>query len=265
MPAVLDDIGTKTPARIYASVPRGQSIADGFRDITHGEVLRAVDALATWLAERFGVGTDFETLAYAGVGDLRYAVFFFAVVKYGYKALFISPRNPIDQNVALLTQMRCTKFFHSHEMIELGRQLQQAMGDDLHHAVEIGPFDQWIDAYTTPYPYVKSFEDARFDPVVVLHSSGSTGRPKPIVQDHEYFANGDRLLPSIPGRQTGGAALWDYEDGGYYFSPFPSYHLAGFHSLSYFPVFGRSCSLLLGFPDRPATPDMIYLSHFSQC
>ena len=32
-----------------------------------------------------------------------------------------------------------------------------------------------LDSKPEPYPYVKSFEEARQDPIVVLHSSGSTG------------------------------------------------------------------------------------------
>lgn len=94
LPSVLDHIGRETPERIYASVPRTHDIADGFRDITHGEVLHAVDALATWVTKTFGVSDDFETLAYTGVADLRYTLVFYAAVKCGYTVLFASSRNP---------------------------------------------------------------------------------------------------------------------------------------------------------------------------
>ena len=45
LPSVLDYIGTKSPNRIYASIPKTHNINDGFRDITHAEVLHAVDAM----------------------------------------------------------------------------------------------------------------------------------------------------------------------------------------------------------------------------
>lgn len=256
LPSLLDETGTDTPERIYASWPRTRDLADGFQDVSHGQVLRAADALATWLTERHGVSKDFETLAYAGIGDLRYALFFFAAAKCGYKALFVSPRNPVEQNVSLLEQTKCNKFFYAEEMVNTARGLQQAIGEDLLEVILVAQFDECLDAYTKPYPFTKSFEEAMFDPVVVLHSSGSTGAPKPIIQNHKFFTTNDQVLPSVDGRQNGGSALWDYEGGGYYFTPFPSYHLAGFNSLTT-PLFGRSCSLLLGFPDRPATPEMV--------
>lgn len=33
-----------------------------------------------------------------------------------------------------------------------------------------------LDSESGPYPYTKSFEEARNDPIAVLHSSGSTGK-----------------------------------------------------------------------------------------
>ncbi len=100
LPAVLDRIGTETPDRIYASVPRTHNIANGFRDITHGEILHAVDALAAWISSSFGMSKHLETLAYTGVADLRYTLMFYAAVKCGYKILLPSARNPTPQNVS---------------------------------------------------------------------------------------------------------------------------------------------------------------------
>ena len=265
LPSILDHIGTNTPNRIFASVPRTHDIGDGFRDITFGEILRAVDALATWLSKTFGVSEDFETLAYTGVADLRYTIFFYAVVKCGYKALLPSSRNPTPQNISLLQQTGCTKFFHSLELTSLAKELQRSFENELLQTVELADFDHWLNQYENPYPFTKSFEEARFDPILVLHSSGSTGAPKPITQTHQYFANCDRTLPQIPGRQNGGEILWNYEGGGYFLCPFPPYHLAGFISYIYHPVFGKSCSLLLGFPDRPALPELVSYCAANRC
>lgn len=257
LPAVLDCIGAETPSRVYASVPRTRDIADGFRDITFGEVLKGVDALAAWITETFGVSTTFETLAYTGVADLRYTLMFYAAVKCGYKLLLPSSRNPTHQNVSLLEQTGCTKIFYSPEMASVSKEIHSAMQNGSLRAFEIASFDKWLDAYKHPHPFTKSFEEARFDPILVLHSSGSTGAPKPITQTNQYFANFDQLRPQVPGRQEAGEVLWDYEGGGYFLCPFPPYHLAGFISYIYHPVFGRSCSLLLGFPDRPALPELV--------
>ena len=85
LPAVLDYAGSHTPDNVYASVLRSNNIADGFRDVTSNDILRAVDSFAWWLKDCYGSSDSFETLAYAGVSDLRYTVFFYAAVKCGYK------------------------------------------------------------------------------------------------------------------------------------------------------------------------------------
>lgn len=36
------------------------------------------------------------------------------------------------------------------------------------------------------YPINKTFEEAKHDPLVALHTSGTTGIPKPIVETHEW-------------------------------------------------------------------------------
>jgi hypothetical protein len=44
-----------------------------------------VNFMAYWIAGHFGVSTDFTTLAYVGIPDLRSAVVFLGAVKCGYK------------------------------------------------------------------------------------------------------------------------------------------------------------------------------------
>lgn len=39
------------------------------------------------------------------------------------------------------------------------------------------------------YPYVKTFAEARNEPLVVLHTSGTTAVPKPIVYSHDFVAS----------------------------------------------------------------------------
>lgn len=77
------------PERIYASYALSPDLSDGFRDVTVGELLRAVDAFAWWLHNGWGRSEDFGTVAYIGPSDLRYAIFFFAAIKCGYKVCLI--------------------------------------------------------------------------------------------------------------------------------------------------------------------------------
>ena len=93
LPSILDYLGTVSPDKVYASIPRGQDISNGFRDISTRELLHAVDSFAWWIQNNYGASDCFETLGYIGVADLRYVMFFHAAVKCGYKVRLYDPPN----------------------------------------------------------------------------------------------------------------------------------------------------------------------------
>jgi len=80
----VDDLAASDPGRVWATIPLGQEISDGFRDVTFRELKNAVDSVAWWLEGKIGRSDRFEVLAYLGMSDVRYAIFFFAAVKCGY-------------------------------------------------------------------------------------------------------------------------------------------------------------------------------------
>lgn len=92
----LEHLARVDPERVYASVPVSKDISQGFRDVRMREMLHAIDAYAWWLHDNLGHSKSFETLAYVGVSDLRYAVFFYAATKCGYKVrqLPVNPSRP---------------------------------------------------------------------------------------------------------------------------------------------------------------------------
>lgn len=50
--------------------------------------------------------------------------------------------------------------------------------------IEIDPLDAWFPAEpeeVAHYPFDKTFEEAEWEPLCVLHTSGSTGLPKPVL------------------------------------------------------------------------------------
>ena len=73
------------------------------------------------------------------------------------------------------------------------------------------------------YHYTKSFEEARGDPFVALHTSGTTGLPKPIVWPQDY--------PSSLGKQVQLDPPPEYENndrlyqGNRVFVFFPPFHV----------------------------------------
>lgn len=54
------------------------------------------------------------------------------------------------------------------------------LGNDM-RVFQVGPLDDWFPAEEVPhFQYDKTFEQAEWEPLCVLHTSGSTGLPKPI-------------------------------------------------------------------------------------
>lgn len=96
-----------------------------------------------------------------------------AVCKTGHKVLFPSQINNKDFHVLLLGQMDCNICFsgqgvHVSDMLA-ARPMKHAVIPDL---------EDLLDQTKAPYyPYEKTFEEAKYDPYVVLHTSGTTGIP----------------------------------------------------------------------------------------
>ena len=74
----------------------------------------------------------------------------------------------------LLEQTKCNKFFYSSEMQPTILELQSQFAELRIEA--LAPLDDWLAGSTTPFPYEKTLEESKWDPIVVLHSSGSTGQ-----------------------------------------------------------------------------------------
>jgi hypothetical protein len=90
----LDYLASVQPHRAYASIPTSIELSRGFRDVTLQQMVHAIDARAWWLSDLFGNSDSFETIAYVGVADLRYVVFFHAAVKCGYKVCELPQQLP---------------------------------------------------------------------------------------------------------------------------------------------------------------------------
>jgi hypothetical protein len=87
---VVDQIANLQPDLLYASVPLTANICDGFKGVTFLDIATATNYVASWIDRTHGRSTNFDTIAYMGIGDLRYVVVFLAAVKCGYKVRFPS-------------------------------------------------------------------------------------------------------------------------------------------------------------------------------
>lgn len=85
MPVIVDETAEKQPNLTYASVPLTTNISDGFKSVTFSDIASAINHVAGWIDRTLGQSKNFATIAYMGLGDLRYVVVFLAAVKCGYK------------------------------------------------------------------------------------------------------------------------------------------------------------------------------------
>ena len=87
LPAILDHEAHTTPDRIFATIPKGADLQDGFVDVAVAQIATAVNFVAYELLSEYGPSSpkNYETLTYIGVPDLRYNIVFYAAVKCGFK------------------------------------------------------------------------------------------------------------------------------------------------------------------------------------
>lgn len=115
-----------------------------------------------------------------------------------------------------------------------------------------------VEGEVPKYAYKKSFDQARMEPLVVLHTSGSTGTPQAVVMRHGTLSSIDayHLIPSLGGRKVIGPSF----KGKRMFLGFPLFHAA---SLCYLLCLNIYCGLtcVLPPPKVPMTPDLIDRIH----
>ncbi|KZL69590.1 ochratoxin a non-ribosomal peptide synthetase [Colletotrichum incanum] len=195
---ILDDAKTQEPDRIWASYAISKEIAkDGFRDITIGQLAKAVDRLAWHIDSTIGKSTTFETILYFGLPDVRYATILMAAVKTGHKVLHCSHFNSLVFNLSLCEKTDCGTILHSEGVDTTVNALLQArpMKEVLVPSLE-SLFDNNAEP-PQPYPYDRSYAEGIDDPVTVGHTSGTTGLPKPVAWTQRSFAV-ISLWPSVP-------------------------------------------------------------------
>ncbi|KAI1505473.1 acetyl-CoA synthetase-like protein [Biscogniauxia marginata] len=257
MPNVVDEIARQQPDLTYAFTPLTINVRDSFKAVTFSEIANATNRLAIWIQTNIGRSSRFDTIAYMGLGDLRYVAVFLAAVKCGYKVLLPSLRNSAWMNASLLKQTDCSHVLYAPEVEALVNPLLKERPDLRIHKVL--PLEELIRSDAKHYPFDKEYEDAKWDPILILHSSGSTGPPKPIHMNHATFAVGDndRNLLSVPGKVNQNWALWDFPKKEVFFSAFPAFHLAGFCSMIMLPIYYSNATLVLAPPTRPPTGQML--------
>ncbi|KAK4998933.1 hypothetical protein LTR66_001923 [Elasticomyces elasticus] len=255
LPELTDELAHSHPSKVWATIASTSDVSDGFLDITVKSLADAANATAWWIEENIGRSDKFVTIAYQGASDVRYAIFWFAAIKCGYKLLVPSVRNSVSGNVSLMEQTQCMKFFFSRETAPNAQKLHEEMPNL--ESFEVPTLKEMLDGPSKHYPYSKDWTKAKDEPVIICHTSGSTGSYKPIVLDHMYFAIYDnmRKLPLIEGRKNLSYANFDFPGGGKFYSAFPPFHVAGIVSITVVPLF-FDATVVYGPVDTPASGEL---------
>ena len=103
------------------------------------------------------------------------------------KLLLVSPRNSISDHLSLFEATQCQILLAP---LEPRSPLVPAISSARPLQVLDSPLLVELLAQDYPhYPYVKTFEEARNEPLLVVHTSGTTAVPKPVVYSHDFVAS----------------------------------------------------------------------------
>ncbi|MCJ1463399.1 hypothetical protein MMC07_002006 [Pseudocyphellaria aurata] len=181
---IVDGMAHSRPQALYGKCPKSTtSYEAGFYRVTYEALANAVNGVAWLMTKELGPAQNNETLTYIGPRDLRHMVMLLGAVKAGYK-------NSIPAYTHLFKATDCKIMFAAEPFLPVVDEILAA------HTLRLIRAPSMEELLTTRYPHYafeKTFDEARNEPLAIVHTSGTTSLPKPIVYSHDFAASLDRL------------------------------------------------------------------------
>lgn len=114
--------------------------------------------------------------------------------------IFPSPTYAVVGLADLLNRVECETILMSSRDLDVVKRLSQnsqpSFREDCFH--EIPSLADLLDEEYPHYPYDKTFDKARSEPLVMVHTSGTTGIPKPLIYSHDWLASWNEQCQASP-------------------------------------------------------------------
>lgn len=109
--------------------------------------------------------------------------------------IFPSPTYAVVGLMNLLDRVECKVILMSSKNLDVVSRLPKDSPRSFH---EIPSLASLLHEEYPHYPFDKTFENAKWEPLVVVHTSGTTGIPKPLIYNHDWLASWNEQCQSSP-------------------------------------------------------------------
>ncbi|KAF1998814.1 putative AMP-binding enzyme [Amniculicola lignicola CBS 123094] len=230
IPQTIDHYARTAPDRVHSSIPIDPSnLAAGFEDITYAKFANAVDHCAHWLKGILPPKAEpFQTVAYEGPKDIRYAILAVALAKLERKFLLPSPYATPAAQAHLIRQSGCKTLLYGGPFRATIKRVITELPDLDFQIAELPDTKDFVsDEKAESFEWTKTWEEARHYPWLLVHTSGTTGLPKLIGYTHQMMVAWEAadLMPDAGKHDT----IMQHIPGRRWYSPLPTLHVVGMY------------------------------------
>lgn len=262
--SIIEERARDEPDRVFTVIPAGETLDDGFQDITYKIFANAIDCMVLLIEDSLNQHniTAPGPIGYLGPNDLRYHLFVHACMRISRPALFPSlNNNSPDAQPALLDASKCLAIFSPPS-------LKSAWEPTLtsRPSIPYTPIPS-VSHFTThapipPIPTTKSYADLASETAYIIQTSGTTGQPRPLHWTHAALSLYASDMAASQSSDPADKLLVERLHGSStrYLCPIPLNWAAGLQWAMHMPLIYGSVPILLP-GDLPPPPSAGFVSY----